>query len=88
MATRRVVVEHRKTGEQYAVTPAAFRSHYEDKGFKTVSWEGGEAYDSQPERTADTEGSAEPAPTADARARRAARARERRAARRAAAQQE
>lgn len=48
MAERRVVVENRKTGEQYAVTPAAFRKHYEDAGFRILHWEGGEAYDAQP----------------------------------------
>jgi hypothetical protein len=48
MAGRRVVIENRKTGEQYAVLPAAFREHYEDKGFRILHWEGGEAYEEQP----------------------------------------
>jgi hypothetical protein len=45
MAERRVVVENRRTGEQYAVTPAAFRKHYDDKGFRILHWEGGAAYE-------------------------------------------
>ena len=48
MAERRVVIENRRTGEQYAVTPAAFRKHYEDKGFRILHWEGGEEYVDQP----------------------------------------
>ena len=50
MAERRVVIENRKTGEQYAVTPAAFRKHYDDKGFRILHWEGGEEYVEQPDK--------------------------------------
>ena len=71
MAARRAVIENPKTGEQYAVTPADFRKHYEGNGFRILHWEGGEEYADK----------GKAASTDDAKARRAARARERRAAR-------
>lgn len=82
MPERRVVIENGKTGEQYAVTPAAFRSHYEDKGFRILRWEGGEEYDGKPAGAAAADESDAARAKREARA---ARNRERRAARRAAA---
>ena len=75
MPERRVVVENRKTGEQYAVTPAAFRKHYDAAGFRILHWEGGEEYVEQPAKAAKD--------TSAAAAKRRERARERRAAKRA-----
>lgn len=40
-----VIIENPKTGEQYAVTPAAYRAHYEEAGFKILHWEGGAEYE-------------------------------------------
>lgn len=80
MPERRVVVENRKTSEQYAVTPAAFRKHYADKGFRILHWEGGEEYAEQPAKAAATD---ESDAAKAKREKRAAKARERRAQRRA-----
>lgn len=40
-----VIIESSKTGEQYAVSPADFRKHYEEQGFKIVSNEDGTAFE-------------------------------------------
>ena len=40
-----VVIESTKTGEQYAVSVADFKKHYEEQGFKIVSNEDGSKYE-------------------------------------------
>ena len=46
MATRQgVIIESRKTGEQYGVSVADFKKHYEEQGFKIVSNEDGSPYE-------------------------------------------
>lgn len=46
MATKQgVIIEHNKTGEQYGVSVADFKKHYEEQGFKIVSNEDGSPYE-------------------------------------------
>ena len=58
MATTKqgVIIESSKTGEQYGVSVADFKKHYEEQGFKIVSNEDGSKY----------EDPAKPAPVKDA----------------------
>ena len=51
MAEKRVVVESRTTGEQYGVTVADFKKHYEEQGFKIVSNEDGSPYEAPAAKT-------------------------------------
>lgn len=45
MAKRQgVIIESRRTGEQYGVSVADFKKHYEEQGFKIVSNEDGSPY--------------------------------------------
>jgi hypothetical protein len=39
-----VIIESRKTGEQYGVSVGDFKKHYEGQGFKIVSNEDGSKY--------------------------------------------
>ena len=46
MATKQgVIIESRRTGEQYGVSVADFKKHYEEQGFKIVSNEDGSPYE-------------------------------------------
>lgn len=40
-----VIIESSKTGEQYGVSVADFKKHYEEQGFKIVSNEDGSKYE-------------------------------------------
>lgn len=44
-----VIIESRKTGEQYGVSVGDFKKHYEEQGFKIVAYEDGSPY-GEPER--------------------------------------
>jgi hypothetical protein len=45
MAKGGVIIESTKTGEQYGVSVADFKKHYEEQGFKIVSNEDGSPYE-------------------------------------------
>jgi hypothetical protein len=45
MAEKTVIIESSKTGEQYGVSVADFRKHYEEQGFKILSHEDGTPYE-------------------------------------------
>ncbi len=53
MAKQTVIIESSKTGEQYAVTPADFRKHYEEQGFRIVSNEDGTKYEAPATKAAE-----------------------------------
>lgn len=40
-----VIIESSKTGEQYGVSVSDFKKHYEEQGFKIVSFEDGSPFD-------------------------------------------
>ena len=53
MAKRQgVIIESRKTGEQYGVSVGDFKKHYEEQGFKIVSNEDGSPYEEPATTTA------------------------------------
>lgn len=54
--TQGVIIESSKTGEQYGVSVADFKKHYEEQGFKIVSNEDGSPYEA-PAKAADSKAS-------------------------------